>query len=239
MGEKYIKEEDGKEVLYERGPLWDYKVGDLHENLGGDKETRNTFGSNVKVGGESSFGLNRRAEVDGEQGEFRRDFFGQYTFKPDPKDSTNENDSSSNGDYDSGGADYTATCDRPAVSRGHGWIWALIISFVAIVIFANSRETPTTLAVLPTTAVPNPTPVEETISQQLVRTELCPGSEIRLQAGERVLIDIGNRPDCQAIFLKLETGDLLVHWYYSQPPDGLLSEGDLVNWKSWDRISTP
>ncbi|MCL5061642.1 MAG: hypothetical protein M0Z70_06615 [Nitrospiraceae bacterium] len=57
MGKKYIKEENGKKVLYEENTLLfgDKKLGELHENLDGSLETRNAFGENYKASEKGGF----------------------------------------------------------------------------------------------------------------------------------------------------------------------------------------
>jgi hypothetical protein len=83
MGEKYIKREDGKEVVYEKGIFGDRKVGQLHDNLDGSKSTRNIFGENIRVNPEGLTG-ERKAKEDGQRGVFRKDFLDSYpTFKPE------------------------------------------------------------------------------------------------------------------------------------------------------------
>ncbi|MGA1869171.1 MAG: hypothetical protein ACMUJM_11580 [bacterium] len=83
MGERYIKEENAKEVVYEEGILGDIKIGELYENLDGSKETRNFFGPEVKVELPSIFSLGRKGEIDGQKGEFRKDLLDKnQTFKP-------------------------------------------------------------------------------------------------------------------------------------------------------------
>lgn len=53
MGKTYIKEENGKNVLYEENtspfPFGDKKLGELHENWDGSLETRNAFDENYKL----------------------------------------------------------------------------------------------------------------------------------------------------------------------------------------------
>ena len=83
MGEKYIKHENGKEVVYEKGVFGDRKVGQLHDNIDGSKSTRNIIAENVKVRPEGLTGQ-RKAEVDGQKGVFRKGFVDNYpTFKPE------------------------------------------------------------------------------------------------------------------------------------------------------------
>ncbi|MBI2670543.1 hypothetical protein HYX18_00985, partial [Candidatus Woesearchaeota archaeon] len=54
MGKTYIKEENGKKVLYEENTspfffLPDKNLGELHENWDGSLETRNAFGENYEL----------------------------------------------------------------------------------------------------------------------------------------------------------------------------------------------
>lgn len=95
MGEKYIKKEGGKEVVYEKNWIGgDTRVGELHKTSDGSKETRNAWGPNVRVEGEKhwfwSTSQDRKASVDGEEGNFRQSSgvlgFGRDThpiFRPD------------------------------------------------------------------------------------------------------------------------------------------------------------
>lgn len=49
MGEKYIKEENGKKVLYEKSFICDTKLGELYEKFDGSFETRNFCGEDYKL----------------------------------------------------------------------------------------------------------------------------------------------------------------------------------------------
>lgn len=71
--------------------------------------------------------------------------------------------------------------------------------------------------------------------QQLVRNELCPGSEVRIEPGEEFLFDIGNQASCSVLFVQLEMGEVLAHWYYSGTPQDPPSEAELAVWKASDR----
>jgi len=83
MGEKYIKTEDGKEVVYEKGIFGDRKVGDLQDNFDGSKSTNNIFGENIRVNSEGLTG-ERKAEMDGQKGVFKKGFWDNHpTFKPE------------------------------------------------------------------------------------------------------------------------------------------------------------
>jgi len=59
MGKIYIKQEDGKKVLYEENtspfPFGDKKLGELHKNWDGSLETRNASGENYKLTEEKDF----------------------------------------------------------------------------------------------------------------------------------------------------------------------------------------
>jgi hypothetical protein len=84
MGEKYIKLENGKEVVYEKGIFRDTKIGELENNfLSLSKETRNIFGEKVKVEAQDFLSDERKATVGKQEGVFRKDFLDEYpTFKP-------------------------------------------------------------------------------------------------------------------------------------------------------------
>jgi hypothetical protein len=43
MGNYFIKEEDGKEIVYERDWFGDTRIGELHENRYGEKKTITSF----------------------------------------------------------------------------------------------------------------------------------------------------------------------------------------------------
>jgi len=78
MGRVIVKNEDGKEVAYRResflGATYDVKIGDLHENFDGSKETRNSFDTNVRVERQRDFQFNERdGSVDGIEGKFSKD----------------------------------------------------------------------------------------------------------------------------------------------------------------------
>jgi len=83
-GEDYfIKKEGGKEVVYKKGFI-DEKVGDLHTNWDGSKETHSVFGPNIKVDKSDIFSTDRKGEVDGRNGVFNKGFSEKHpTFKPD------------------------------------------------------------------------------------------------------------------------------------------------------------
>lgn len=81
--EYIIKRENGKEVVYEKG-FFDRKVGELHDQLGGSKETRNFLEPNVTVGKSDPFTTEREGEVEGHKGKFVKGAFDKHpTFKPD------------------------------------------------------------------------------------------------------------------------------------------------------------
>jgi len=78
MSREIIKKEDGEEVAYRKerhlGLTYDVKIGKLHENLDGSKETRNSFGSDIKVDRKGDFQFNERdGSVDGIEGKFSKD----------------------------------------------------------------------------------------------------------------------------------------------------------------------
>ena len=91
--EKYIvKKEGGREVVYEKG-FFDKKVGELHEGLGGSKETRTIFGPNVKVDKPSIFSTERKGEVEGQKGVFKKGVFDRYpTFYDDEQSEEDEDE---------------------------------------------------------------------------------------------------------------------------------------------------
>lgn len=118
MGEKFIKVEDGKEVVYEKGGIWgEIRVGELHENWDGSKETRIPFGPNVRVERQGDFSIGRKGEIDGQKGVFEKDSFLGFTtdkhptFYPDQVESSSGSGSHSSGEYSpasgySSGGDY-------------------------------------------------------------------------------------------------------------------------------------
>lgn len=74
MGEFYIKKnENGEEHVYEKGFFKDEDRGKLHEKWDGSKETKNTLGPDIKVEREKFLHTSdRKATVDGEEGDFTR-----------------------------------------------------------------------------------------------------------------------------------------------------------------------
>lgn len=81
--EHVIKREGDKEVVYEKG-LFDRRVGELHKNWDGSKETRGIFEPHVKVEKPGIFSKEREAEVEGKKGVFKKGLFEkQSTFYPD------------------------------------------------------------------------------------------------------------------------------------------------------------
>ncbi|MFA5251853.1 MAG: hypothetical protein WC454_04635 [Phycisphaerae bacterium] len=131
MGEEYIKNEDGKEVVYEKGFLVDKKIGELHEKWDGSKETRNVFGENVRVESPSIWG-ERKAEVDGQKGVFREGFFeGHPTFKSEES-------------VDSRGCSYPTASSTSSTATTRGGIGVIIglaiIVIVGIGYFTGSSD---------------------------------------------------------------------------------------------------
>lgn len=117
MGEKYIKKEGDKEVVYEKGFLIDTKIGELHEKLDGSKETRNIFGTNVKVEREGLWSTGRKAEIDSQKGRFEKGFWDHYPlFKPEitRKDISEESNST---DIETRGSGYNT---RNIAGEGDG-----------------------------------------------------------------------------------------------------------------------
>jgi hypothetical protein len=90
-GEKYIiKKEGGKEIVYEKGFL-DRKVGELHKGWDGSKETRTIFEPQVKVDKGNGFSGERRGEIEGQKGVFKKRVFDRYpTFYPDDQSEEDE-----------------------------------------------------------------------------------------------------------------------------------------------------
>ena len=125
MGDTYIKKEDGKEVVYERGIFMDTRIGELHENWDGSKETRSVFGPNVTVEAESIFNSNERnGTIDGASGTFKEDMFSDVqSFRPDK---TTSRESSSDGSDRSEG--YSGGGSGDGVSSG---------CFVATAVYGN------------------------------------------------------------------------------------------------------
>ena len=98
MGDKYIKKEDGKEVVYEKGVFGDTKVGELHGTWDGAKETRNIFGENVRVEKEGIFSHEREGKVGDQEGVFSKGLLDKHpTFKPKENEGSSY---SSNDDWD-------------------------------------------------------------------------------------------------------------------------------------------
>ena len=90
--EKYIvKKEGGREVVYEKG-FFDKKVGELHEGLGGSKETKTIFGPNVKVDKPSIFSTERKGEIEGQKGVFKKGIFDRYPTFYDDEQSEDEDE---------------------------------------------------------------------------------------------------------------------------------------------------
>ena len=78
MGDVIIKNEQGKDVAYRQesffGLVYDVKIGDLHDNFDGSKETRNSFNTNVRIERQGNFQFNERdGSVDGVEGKFSAD----------------------------------------------------------------------------------------------------------------------------------------------------------------------
>lgn len=93
--DKYvIKKEEGKEVVKEKLPLgFEREVGELHENWDGTKETRAMFEPHVKVDKPGMFSDERKAEIEGQKGVFKRRLFEkQPTFHPDEEAAEEEED---------------------------------------------------------------------------------------------------------------------------------------------------
>jgi hypothetical protein len=86
-GEEYIiNKENGKEVVYKTGFFIDTKVGELHENWDGSKETNSVFGPKIKVDKSDIFSEERKGEVEGREGVFKKGFTDKHpTFKPDKR----------------------------------------------------------------------------------------------------------------------------------------------------------
>ena len=103
MGRIFIKEEDGKEVAYEEGAFGiETKIGELHENWDGSKETRNFFGPHVTIEKECDnvfepFNFNkydREGSVDGENGSFNKNTIFGYETENSPSFKPNQSDRS-------------------------------------------------------------------------------------------------------------------------------------------------
>lgn len=83
--EYFVKKEGGKEVVYKKGFI-DTKVGDLHTNWDGSKETRSVLGPNIKVDKSDIFSTERKGKVEGREGVWDKGFGDKYPkFKPDKR----------------------------------------------------------------------------------------------------------------------------------------------------------
>ena len=162
----YIKEEDGKEVVYKKGLFgFDSKVGELHEKWDGSKETRNFFGPNVKVEKETFWtevSGERKASVDGEEGVFSRDKFlgvelrNSPSFKSHQKESDSETltdrvDSSTDYSYPSDTSTYQHDKSKRKDKTGlEGYGWTIFFElFADIASFLKWNKIKTTLYNLP------------------------------------------------------------------------------------------
>ncbi|MBI2452522.1 hypothetical protein HYV50_05635 [Candidatus Pacearchaeota archaeon] len=111
MGDKYIKKENGKEIVYEQEFLSDRKIGEVRETLSGDKNVVDDWGSTVgKVERENFYGESR-AEIEGESGtistnnptEYYKGLSGKPVFKADKKRECESSYSSSGSSSESSG----------------------------------------------------------------------------------------------------------------------------------------
>lgn len=69
----------------------------------------------------------------------------------------------------------------------------------------------------------------------LERRELCPGTEARLALNQEILFEIRREPSCYTLFVQLEMGEVLSHWYYTDAPQDVPPEQSLSSWKATDR----
>jgi hypothetical protein len=112
MGNYFIKEEDGKEIVYERDWFGDTRIGELHENRYGEKKTITSFPweQSIRVEPSDRFG-ERVAEIDGVKGVVRQDWIDDHpTFKPHGSDSASF-----------GSSDSDRGRSHSSESRGYGY----------------------------------------------------------------------------------------------------------------------
>ena len=123
MGERYTKEEGGKEVVYERGVIFDTKVGEVRDSSSFSdpsvtKEIVDTSGLCDRVVGrierESIFSNGREATINGEEGTFNQGYLeSNPTFKLNEKGSY-EGHSASNYSSSSSGSSASSMAQREA-----------------------------------------------------------------------------------------------------------------------------
>jgi len=162
MGKIYLKEENGKKILYEKNdspfPFGDKKIGELYERLDGSLETRNVTGENYILSEKRNFldnlgdilpGVNHRTyEVttsNGKRGIFEWNHSAKrYEFKEEQIKNENINSSTNNlsiKDYNS--PNYTFDNDSRkeiSQSRWHivSWLyWGAVISFWLLFIYLS------------------------------------------------------------------------------------------------------
>ncbi|MDO8459706.1 MAG: hypothetical protein Q7S74_01220 [Nanoarchaeota archaeon] len=141
MGEKYIKKENGKEVVYEKGIFVDSKVGELKESKSiwddsGTKVVEDFWGNEqVRIEPPSFFSCGeRKATVDGEEGVFSSGkglFESHPTFKPEEKEDSESSLYSSGYSSSSEGSSYSGGGGSSA--SGSGVLGALFLLGLGVI----------------------------------------------------------------------------------------------------------
>ena len=166
MSKVIIKDEDGKEVAYRHesffGVTYDVKIGDLHENGDGSRETRNFSGDNVSVEKPISDNIfdfdvrtERKGSVNEEEGAFRKDTFMGVEIEDSP--SFKPSRSRTDRNFDNGSSYGSSGVGNYAVSNssGSGFLSTLLVgSLIAagvIIGFKKMEELDSSLGRKPNT----------------------------------------------------------------------------------------
>ena len=153
MGERYIKTENGREVVYEKSSFGDYKIGELEEDsLSPSKSSgESLFDSrlkNISVEDPSLLSNERRASIEGVSGVFRKGSLDRYPiFRPDAQSIERIDSESEDRNYEVGNYSPSYSVSPSPNREGKGVSLtkilvggALVIGGLALIAAATSKK---------------------------------------------------------------------------------------------------